>query len=262
MEIALHELLPTLCSDLQTAAMGARQFRLTGYRADGGVSSVSAFLSQPVRDPSTVARLFKDRLDQIDCGFGIDLFVVEALRVSALDNAQHDGLEPDKAIFTSASIAGFADTITNRGNGSAVLRLVPRQSHVPERAQQFGPVDAAVDWTTWEAARPVWSQRPLRMFVRPEPALVTAELPDSPPAQFIWRKRLRKVIRSRGPERILPEWWQDDLKAKRGATCRDYYDVEDEAGLRYWIFRAIRDEPVDGGPQTLRVTDWFVQGLF
>ena len=261
-EIALRQLLPVLCGQLHYAGMGARQFRLTGYRADGGTGSISASLSQPVQDPDAVARLFKDRLERMDCGFGIDLFVLEALQTDCVGAVQHDGLNPDDAAFTSASIAAFADVLGNRGNGSRVMRLLPRQSHVPERAQRFVAVNTAVDWQAWSTVQPAWSPRPLRLLPRPETAQVTAELPDSPPVQFIWRKRLRKVLRARGPERVLPEWWHDDLKLKRSAVFRDYYDVEDESGLRYWMFRAIRDEPVDNSEETLRVIRWFVHGLF
>jgi protein ImuB len=261
-EIALNELLPVLCEQLQMSAMGARHYRLTGYRADGGTSFTAISLSQPGHDPKAIARLFKDRLEQIDCGFGIDLFTLEASQVSSLEAAQHDGFDDNSTAFASASIAAFADTLTNRSDGAQAFRLLPRQSHVPERAQQSVPVYVPTDWKHRESSQPVWSPRPLRLLDRPERARVTAELPDSPPAQFVWRKRLRKVIRARGPERILPEWWQDDFKAKRSAVFRDYYDVEDETGLRYWMFRAIRDEPIEGKKDTQRVINWFVHGLF
>lgn len=261
-EIALQELLPSLCEDLKQAGKGARQFRLTGYRADGGMSSVSANLSQPVHAPSIIARLFKDKLAQIDCGFGIDLFALEALQVSAMKDTQDDIVEPENAAFSSASIAGFADTMANHGNGSNVVKLMPRTSYVPERAQCFAPVNLAVDWRAWQEVEPIWSPRPVRLFTHPEAAQVTAELPDSPPVQFVWRKRLRKVVRSRGPERILPEWWRDDLKAKRSATFRDYYDVEDQTGLRYWMYRAIKDEPIEDSDEIKRTIHWFVHGLF
>ncbi|MEO0920785.1 MAG: DNA polymerase Y family protein, partial [Pseudomonadota bacterium] len=179
-EIALHELLPKLCAQLQQAGIGARTFCLSGYRADGGVSSVEATLSQPVRDPDAIARLFKDRLDRIDCGFGIDLFVLAAFQVSILSDTQSDGFDTEKDAFSSNGIAAFADILTNRGQGSQALRLLPRQSHVPERAQRFAPVNTAIDWQAWAVAEPVWSPRPLRLLARPEPARVTAELPDSP----------------------------------------------------------------------------------
>ncbi|MFK7793223.1 MAG: DNA polymerase Y family protein [Devosiaceae bacterium] len=261
-EIALRQMLPALCAQLQKAGQGARQFSLTGYRADGGLSAVTASLSQAGYDGGAIARLFKDRFEQIDCGFGIDLFVLDASRISPVAAAQCDGLDAQSAAFSSSSIASFADVMTNRGNGARVSVFAPYASHVPERAQRFVAVNTAVNWSDWSAMQPMWAQRPLRLFARPEPAQVTAELPDSPPAQFIWRKRLRKVMRARGPERILPEWWHDTLKPKRSATFRDYYDVEDEEGLRYWIYRAIIHEPIEGSDDVQQRIDWFVHGLF
>ncbi|MEM9732252.1 MAG: DNA polymerase Y family protein [Pseudomonadota bacterium] len=262
-EIALHELLPALCDRLQKAGKGARQFRLTGYRADGGVSSVTAGLSAPTHEPPMIARLFKDRLDQIDCGFGIDLFVMEALNVSEQAAAQYSIIEAENAAFSLVSLSGFADVMANRSAGhNSVSRFAPCPSHVPERAQRFVPVNTAVNWRTWQDQQPVWAPRPLRLLPRPEAAQVTAELPDAPPVQFIWRKRLRKVVRARGPERILPEWWRDTLKTKRSALFRDYYDVEDANGLRYWIFRAIKDELIIDSDETQRVIRWYVHGLF
>lgn len=261
--IALDKLLPRLCAQLVQAGMGARRFCLSGYRADGGVSHVSVSLSQPAHAPNIVQRLFKDRLDQIDCGFGIDLFVIEAGDVQTV-SARQDAMVGDTQIvsLSAPALASFADVVSNRAGPRAVFRLHPCASHVPERAQRCASVNTAIDWQAWAALQPVWSPRPLRLLARPEAVQTTAELPDSPPVQFIWRKVLRKVVRARGPERILPEWWHDNLKAKRSATFRDYYDVEDNEGLRYWIFRAIKDEPVEGSDHTQRRIDWFVHGLF
>ncbi len=194
---------------------------------------------------------------------------------------QHDMIENHAGEQASVSLAAFADIITNRTGQQAVSKLAPRASHVPERAQQSALITAQVLWQDWEQVQPIWSPRPLRLLTRPEPAEVTAELPDSPPAQFIWRKVLRRVVRSRGPERILPEWWHDNLKSKPSASFRDYYDVEDTEGLRYWIFRSIKQEPLEQEkPLTandnnleskgedvqeqefITTLSWFVHGLF
>jgi protein ImuB len=263
--MALDELLPRLCALLAGAGQGARCFHLTGYRADGGMGTVGVALSQPVNSPAIIKRLFRDRLERIDCGFGIDLFTLEGIDPERVTPGQHDMVDPHNSALTSASLTTFADTLNNRSESRAVSRFAPCASHVPERAQRFAPIATQVDWQRWKALQPVWAPRPLRLFVRPEPAEVTAELPDSPPAQFIWRRVLRRVVRSRGPERILPEWWHDSLKSSRSALFRDYYDVEDTEGRRYWIFRSTRSDPVEQDPMPIEeVTTirWFVHGLF
>lgn len=270
--VALDELLPVLCDQLEAVSSGARHFQLTGYRADGGLSSTSVALSQPTSKPKVIRRLFTDRLEQIDCGFGIDLFVIEARGAERLTATQDDmmGARPTEQV--RQALASFADTVGNRVGFAAVKKPAPRTSHVPERGQRLVDMTMPIDWVAWRSVQPTWSPRPLRLLQRPEPAEVTAELPDSPPAQFVWRKLVRRVIRSRGPERMLPEWWHDNLKTKRSASFRDYYDVEDSEGRRYWIFRSIRDDPIevldseqresDEPEQTVRSIHWFVHGLF
>ncbi|MBL27960.1 MAG: hypothetical protein CMM50_10490 [Rhodospirillaceae bacterium] len=65
---------------------------------------------------------------------------------------------------------------------------------------------------------------------------------------FRWRGRRHRVRRAEGPERLSPEWWRDDARA------RDYYRVEDETGARFWLYRdgLVRD----GDPPR-----WYMHGL-
>jgi len=86
----------------------------------------------------------------------------------------------------------------------------------------------------WDKARP----RPLRLLRRPEPIEATAPIPDDPPLFFRWRGQLHRVRRSEGPERLAEEWWRRPPGETTPAQVRDYYRVEDEAGGRFWIFRA------------------------
>jgi protein ImuB len=103
--------------------------------------------------------------------------------------------------------------------------------------------------------------RPVRMLDWPERVDVIAQVPDGPPLNFIWRRVMRRVVRSDGPERISPEWWTHlpgaDAKPAPLPRTRDYYRIEDAEGRRYWVFReGLYD---DGRGQ---MPEWFVQGLF
>ena len=107
----------------------------------------------------------------------------------------------------------------------------------------------------WAAGKP---PRPVRLFAPPEPIAAFWLLPDDPPFRFTWRRRPYRVWRADGPERIAEEWW---TAAGGGVSpvfsagaIRDYYRVEDEAGRRFWLFRA--GLPGDPPPR------WFVHGLF
>ena len=94
----------------------------------------------------------------------------------------------------------------------------------------------------------------------PEPIKnVVAEVPDGPPARFNWRRVEHHVVAAEGPERIAMEWWRHNGQA----LTRDYFRVEDEAGLRFWIYRdgLYGSELIDeeGKPAP---SNWFVHGLF
>ena len=61
-------------------------------------------------------------------------------------------------------------------------------------------------------------------------------------------------MRADGPERIAEEWWQPEASGDADAI-RDYYRVEDEAGRRFWLFRAGFH---DGDCKSR----WFIHGVF
>ena len=89
----------------------------------------------------------------------------------------------------------------------------------------------------------------------PEPVEAVWVLPDEPPFRFTWRRRAHRVRRADGPERIAEEWWtMAGAAAVSAGAIRDYYRVEDDAGRRFWLFRA-------GLPET-RQPRWFIHGLF
>ena len=96
----------------------------------------------------------------------------------------------------------------------------------------------------------------MRLCRRPEPVDgVIALTPDDPPSQFRWRGRLHRVRRAEGPERIAEEWWKADIEQVSVGHVRDYYRVEDQAGARFWIFRASLYEA--GQP-----AKWWLHGVF
>jgi protein ImuB len=96
--------------------------------------------------------------------------------------------------------------------------------------------------------------RPSRLLAAPELVETLALLPDHPPVHFTWRGVRRRVARGDGPERIHGEWVRSDAEIW---AVRDYFVVEDEAGGRFWLFRAGNGEdPATGSHR------WFLHGLF
>ncbi len=246
-EHGLGYLLEDMAHQLERDGLGIRAVTLSACRVDGSVRALTVRLSAAQREPAHIARLFKQRLEQIDPGEGVDSLVLCADSVQDLNPHQVnlDGTHHRKG----EEIAGLIDRLANRLGDTNIYCSSPRSSHIPERAQ------AAVVAT----AQPCWPQqmpeRPFRLLSRPEIITAIAEVPDGPPLQFVWRRVRRQVARARGPERIAPEWW---LEGSAGEEVRDYYEVEDVQGHRYWLYRAgLYQDPARKGPPL-----WFVHGLF
>ena len=167
---------------------------------------------------------------------------------SSLAAAIHDITAPAAGI---EQLAGLADRLAGKLGASSVVRLQPRESHLPERAQIATPIAAANREISnpWPLPRP----RPLRLLPRPEPVSAMAPVPDDPPVLFRWRRRLYHVAHADGPERLSPEWWR--TANNLGPETRDYYRVEDRDGRRFWLYRhGLYRTGVD--PQ------WFLHGFF
>ena len=139
---------------------------------------------------------------------------------------------------------------------------MPRDSHLPERAQTVSSVARPAPIGAWARIADMKGARPTRLLQRPEPVDVTAMMPDDPPRQFRWRQHAHRLVRVEGPERITNEWWRPrpngmHVPAISTPPVRDYYRVEDDDGGRFWLFR---DGPYnarsDGGS-----TKWYLHGF-
>jgi len=91
-------------------------------------------------------------------------------------------------------------------------------------------------------------------LAKPEPIDdLLALVPDGPPVRFRWRRAWHEVIAAEGPERIAGPWWNE----AGGASTRDYFQVEDSAGLGFWLFRAgLYRDIAHEAPR------WFLHGMY
>ncbi len=245
---ALRHLLGRLCKGLEAAGQGARRLRLDAHRTDQRVDdepqSLSLGTSRPTRDPAALARLFAPLLERIEPGPGLETLVLSATETGPLSAVQ-TGLDGEEA---DGGLAELVDRLTLRLGERAVLRLVPRESWLPERCvAPHPPLERLPSLKPW-AGQP----RPLRLLTPPEPVEATAPLPDDPPLQFVWRGVRHRVSRAEGPERIECEWWRGE--GALGLAVRDYYRVEDGDGRRFWLFRAGLYRPGEN-PR------WFLHGF-
>lgn len=282
-EVLVRQLAASLKRELDQHGEGARHFELLLFRVDGAVTRVVARASLPLSDPATVHKLFQERLAAVGAvlepGYGFDLIrlaAFEASRIEAFQADFHGGSRTD-----GEDVVLFTDRVRARLGYEAIRVSLLKESHLPEQVATLAPraykpgeilrgkreVGAPSFWRTHE--------RPLRLFDRPEPIDVpVTQVPEGPPINFRWRSAMHRVLRAEGPERIGPEWWcagipvvdvkkeKDREEAEREAVAaetarltRDYFQVEDMDGRRFWLYR----EGLYGAETSPR---WFMQGLF
>ena len=260
LDAALARLMPGLTASLERDGLGARRLALWCYRVDGGVARRTVATARAVRDGDHLLRLFRETLETIDPGFGIDLAALHAERVEPLAHAQLS-LTGDRRKRGGVDL--LVDRLLAKLGEGAVCRLEPAARHRPEAAERaVAPGREPVPWleTPEAPAAPQHPQRPFRLFDRPEPIDVMAEVPDGPPLLFTWRRVRRRVMRAAGPERIEPEWWAGGGTGGRDEAVRDYYRIENADGRRYWLYRAgLYGDPAAG---TGRAPRWYVHGLY
>lgn len=204
-------------------------------------------IAQPVRDPKRIARLLSDKIETIDPGFGIEILSLAAISTQPFDQSQRSTSLIEEA---DPDVGDLVDTIANRVGESRVYRAAPVASDVPERSVERIAAMAPATGVSWPGHWP----RPSRLLKPPESIDAMALLPDNPPVAFTWRGVRRRVRRADGPERVFGEWWKADAEL---AAVRDYFRVEDDAGERFWIFRAGDGEDPATGSQR-----WFLHGVF
>jgi protein ImuB len=248
----LEALAQSLARDLAAAERGARRLELAIYRVDGSSERLAVGTSRASRDPAHFARLFAERLERFDPGFGIEVVTLAASRSEAL-GAHQEELQTSAAAARAAAetaLPALVDRLNARLGPGCLWRPGPRESHLPEEAVAPQAPLARVDWQRRSPTEgpPPWAKgRPLRLLAHPEPVAVIALLPDHPPVQFRWRRLLHRVARAEGPERLLPEWWREEGPGAEGPP-RDYFHVEDGEGRGYWLYR--------------QAGRWYLHGLF
>ncbi len=254
-EAYLPLLAATLATRLQQDARGASSLRLDGFRSDGAVVGLAVRMTVPTVQAEIWLRLLREKgLERLDLGFGIDVLALSADRTEPTDLVQPP-LELEAGSRRDARpLSELVDRLAARLGEHAVTMPVRYESWLPERSERRVPAQRAILGTAM--GRPLVRPRPILMFDPPEPIEALAELPDGAPARFTWRRVPRRVARAEGPERLAPEWWQP-AHVQRDRT-RDYYRVEDEDGVRYWLFR----EGLYGQDDGKRLPSWWMHGLF
>ena len=243
---ALRMLMGELIATLEAQGLAARALTLHCLRVDGVEQRAGIGTARATRDAVHLLRLLCARIETIDPGFGIEAMRLVAVGAEPLGPRPIEGeLAGDRP---APDIVPLIDRLAGRLGGQGLFRLSALESDVPERSlRRSGPLEPVTGWPRWP--------RPVRLLVPPERVdNVVALLPDQPPRRFTWRGKVHRVARADGPERIHGEWWRATDEAY---AVRDYFQVEDDEGRRFWLYR--RGDGVD--PRTGDLS-WRLQGMF
>jgi len=243
-EVAINRLLNHLCLRLKKEGKGLRTGVLTCYRIDGKVIQVSIGTSGATCSVSHLFKLFQLKIEQIQPALGIELFVLDAPKVDDVLPGQ-EALWSGKPGLDDQSVLQLLDRVAGKMGPNVIRRYVPANRYWPERMIRKAVSSTDQTLSHWHTDRP----RPTELLAKPVPIEVMALIPDHPPKFFIYLGIRHLIVKADGPERIEREWWLD------AGEHRDYYQVEDELGQRYWLFRLGHY----GGEQRYQ---WFIHGFF
>jgi len=239
---AVRRLVPLLTE----AGLGIRRLLLFCERVDNEAQVVRVSTARATRDGAHLHALLAAKIETIEPGFGIERLRLVAARVEPLP------AQPIEGELAGArplpDLAALVDRLAARLGARRVHRLGAVESDLPERSvRALGPLAVPESWPRWP--------RPVCLLHPPEPVEnVMSDLPDGAPVRFKWRGRAYRVAAADGPERLYGEWWR---RARERAAIRDYFQVEDETGARFWLFRE-----GDGEDRETGDLGWHMHGVF
>jgi protein ImuB len=242
-EIALQRLLETLCNRLQREEKGLRTACFACYRVDGKTERIDIGTNSPSHNAVHLFKLFEIKIDTIRPEEGIELFVLDALKVEEISSEQK-GIWKETSGLLDTQLSQLLDRLSVKFGSDRIHRYLPDEHYLPEKAFKRTSSLEEKPTAEWKVERP----RPMHLLSSPEPIEVTAPVPDYPPMNFRYKGKLHKIIKADGPERMEQEWWIAN------GRHRDYYYVEDEEGKRYWLFRS--------GHYENEKHRWFIHGFF
>jgi protein ImuB len=243
-EIAITNLLEAMCQRLQQEGKGMRAAVLKCYRIDGKIEQVEIGTNRATHMVTHLFKLFEFKISSITPALGIELFVLDGLKVEEVDPVQEALWAERPGLQDDQSVIQLLDRLAGKAGASIISCFVPQEHYWPERSIKSAGIEEKqiFQWSTDEL-------RPTKLLAQPEPIEVAAPIPDDPPILFRYKGDVHYIKKADGPERIEREWWMDS------GQHRDYYIVEDEQGQRYWVFRL-------GHYQNNQSHKWFIHGFF
>jgi protein ImuB len=239
-EQILHELVGRVARSLAERREGVVQLHCRLDGTPGKPVQLTFGLFRPSADAKHLWDLVRMQLDQTRLPGPVGRITLAALITSPLENRQGE-LFAGGQDEADRQLALLVDRLASRLGQDAVLSPRLTSDPLPERAAK--EVRSAECGTrskrgssSHSAIRNLHSAIHRPLFLHSPVVLeATAVVPDGPPVAFRYRGRQHRVVFHWGPERIETGWW-------RGTSVRrDYYRVQTDEGLRFWLFRRLDD---------------------
>ncbi|HEX4123754.1 MAG TPA: hypothetical protein VHY37_03445, partial [Tepidisphaeraceae bacterium] len=264
LQIVMQELVRRIVGQLAARALGAKELRLIFRQPYAPAVEKTIALLRPCRTESALVKLIACALEHVQSGD--DGFIAAAIKISSfirLGDEQSALLGADEQIDAAEldhlveRLRARLDRTPRPGSGQA-----PRSdsgqavewgellaSNLPECSSRCRDTPPAALKTADRGNRvAVDLLRPLRLLRQPRAIDVIvrpSHSHDGHPVSFTDKGGgVHRLDHLRGPERISGQWWTGRWK------IRDYFDVLDSAGGRYWIFRVAQSGR------------WFLHGIF
>jgi protein ImuB len=267
------ELIGRAIGQLARRGQGARRVEVEFFRDGMPPIKQSILLSRPSRDPVNLFNLFRCAAEDLVAPPrhpvsrlrgrrpGAPRPVVAPTRVEHLQSDGFTGMrltvplcEPladeQVCLLGREEYAGrveldrLIERLRVRLGEEAVVKAELVEAYVPEKAWKEGS-GFGVQGSDKKKRTPSHlldpeprtlnpSFRPLHLLPTPAELRVMVSPSDDRegrPVMFSHDGRVHRVAHTVGPERIAGQWWDGHNKT------RDYFDVQDETGRRFWVFR-------------------------
>jgi len=237
---AANLVLEDLCNQLTNREAGVRRLEIELRRPESAPEFIAITLSRPSRKFKHIWSLVRSKLERVDLSNGIEGIILSAKRTARLRPQQihNPALGGETQHVAQAAWGELVDTLVDRLGPNSVTCIEPVESHLPEHAWRERSI---LEDPPRTPAFVTNSDRPTRLFAKPEPAQAMALVPDGPVLSIGWRQKQWKVLASTNPERIGAEWWRWSFMQKQKAVCtppdRDYFALQLETGLWIWVCR-------------------------
>lgn len=234
-ELAAREVVSEIAAQLAIRESGTRALQITLFRSDLEPLTLWVRTARPARDAKHLWKLLAPKIESAHLGFGVEGVRGHAQSLARLRHEQQQAWEKQAKGLHHAEVGRLVDTLSARLGPGRVLRAVPVESHLPERAMTLE--------SGFDVERPacggvmVEADRPSLLLRRPIPIHVMFLVPDGPIGQVVIGNDRLRVLACIGPERIEPEWWR--CKGPIPAASRDYFKVQTEIGRWLWVYRDV-----------------------